>query len=90
MKLLLQYKKSDFQRIKHDSSFPFKSIEYVLKAANVNLSDLDNIIFYEKPFLKFERLIETHIAFAPHGFKSFLCIYSDMASGKTISKEIDI
>ena len=60
-----------FSRIKHDSSFPFKSIEYVLKAANVNLSDLDNIIFYEKPFLKFERLIETHIAFAPHGFKSF-------------------
>ena len=55
-----------FSRIKHDSSFPFKSIEYVLKAANVNLSDLDNIIFYEKPFLKFERLIETHIAFAPH------------------------
>ena len=41
-----------FSRIKHDSSFPFKSIEYVLKAANVNLSDLDNIIFYEKPFLK--------------------------------------
>ena len=60
-----------FTRIKHDSSFPLKSIEYILKLNKLNLKSIDKIIFFEKPFLKFERLLETYIHNAPFGFKSF-------------------
>ena len=61
-----------FSRKKHDSSFPDRSINYILSKYNLNLSDIDHIVFYEKPFLKFERILETHIAYSPFGFKSFL------------------
>ena len=61
-----------FTRIKHDASYPFHAINYVLKSSNLKLNQIDQIIFYEKPFLKFERLLETYLAFAPKGFKSFL------------------
>ena len=60
-----------FTRIKHDSSFPSESIKYILDESNIKLGDINAIVFYEKPFLKFERLLETYIAFAPRGFKSF-------------------
>lgn len=60
-----------FTRVKHDSGFPVKSIEYCLKQAGIKASDIDAIAFYEKPFLKFERLLETYLAFAPKGFLSF-------------------
>ena len=60
-----------FTRIKHDSSYPWHSINYVLSESNLKLSEIDAIVFYEKPFLKFERLLETYLAFAPIGFKSF-------------------
>ena len=60
-----------FTRKKHDSSYPFNAVEFVLNFSNLKLIDVDQIIFYEKPFLKFERLIETYVAFAPKGFKSF-------------------
>jgi len=60
-----------FTRIKHDSSYPNNAIEFVLKFSNLMLNDLDSIVFFEKPFLKFERLLETYIAFAPKGFTSF-------------------
>ena len=60
-----------FTRIKHDSSYPHQAIEFVLKYANLKLSDVDQIVFFEKPFLKFERLLETYVAFAPKGFISF-------------------
>ena len=60
-----------FTRVRHDSSFPQESIKYVLSEANIELSEVDKIIFYEKPFLKFERLLETYVAFFPNGFKSF-------------------
>ena len=60
-----------FTRIKHDSSFPKESVNYILSNSNIKLNDLKAIVFYEKPFLKFERLLETYIAFAPKGFKSF-------------------
>ena len=58
-----------FTRVKHDSSFPSNAIRYCLESHN--LKDIDFIAFYEKPFLKFERLLETYIAFAPKGFASF-------------------
>ena len=60
-----------FTRIKHDSSFPSESIKYILDDSSIKLGDIEAIVFYEKPFLKFERLLETYIAFAPKGFKSF-------------------
>ena len=60
-----------FTRTKHDSSYPFNAVEFVLKYSNLKLSQVDHIVFYEKPFLKFERLLETYVAFAPKGFKSF-------------------
>ncbi len=60
-----------FSRKKHDSGYPTNAINFVLEYGKLNLSDVDHIVFYEKPFLKFERLLETYLAFAPFGFKSF-------------------
>ena len=60
-----------FSRKKHDSRYPFNAIKYVLKESNLELNKVDHIVFFEKPFLKFERLLETYMAFAPKGFKSF-------------------
>src|SRR6266436_3340349 len=60
-----------FTRKKHDASFPRHAIGYCLGAASTNLSEIDHIAFYDKPFLKFERLLETYIALAPKGFRSF-------------------
>jgi carbamoyltransferase len=61
-----------FTRKKHDSSFPIHACRYVLQEAGLNYGDLSAVAFYEKPFLKFERLLETYHAFAPSGFVSFL------------------
>ena len=60
-----------FSRIKHDERFPKNAIKYVLEEGKIKLSQVDYIVFFEKPFLKFERLLETYLAFAPKGFKSF-------------------
>ena len=60
-----------FTRKKHDPSYPYNAIEFVLKHAGIELSKVDQIVFFEKPFLKFERLLETYVAFAPKGFVSF-------------------
>ena len=61
-----------FTRKKHDSSFPQEALKYCLQEANIKLSEVDYIGFYDKPFLKFERLLETYLAEAPFGFKSFV------------------
>lgn len=60
-----------FTRKKHDAGFPSNAIRYCLDAANTSLSDVDQVVFYEKPFLKFERLLETYSTLAPQGFQSF-------------------
>jgi carbamoyltransferase len=60
-----------FTRKKHDSGFPRHAVTYCLEEAGVGLDQIDHIAFYDKPFLKFERLLETYLAFAPRGFKSF-------------------
>lgn len=60
-----------FTRIKHDPDFPHRAVEYCLSVAGCGLEDLDAVVFYDKPFLKFERLLETYLAFAPRGFRSF-------------------
>ncbi|MBA4790902.1 MAG: carbamoyltransferase [Rhizobiales bacterium] len=60
-----------FTRRKHDARFPQNAISYCLQAGGIGLSDVDHVVFYDKPFLKFERLLETYVAFAPKGFRSF-------------------
>ena len=60
-----------FTRKKHDSNYPRNAINYVLKEASLKLNEIDHIVFYEKPFLKFERLLETYVGFSPNGFRSF-------------------
>ena len=70
-KIIAAAQEERFSRKKHDSNYPFHAVEFVLKEANLRLSEIDYITFYEKPFLKFERLLETYLAFAPKGFKSF-------------------
>jgi carbamoyltransferase len=60
-----------FTRKKHDSSFPRHAVEYCLVEAGISLDQVDQVAFYDKPFLKFERLLETYLAFAPRGFESF-------------------
>jgi len=60
-----------FSRKKHDPRYPYNAVEFALKYVNLKLSEVDQIVFFEKPFLKFERLLETYVAFAPKGFVSF-------------------
>ena len=60
-----------FTRKKHDAGFPTHAIQFCLKEAGIASKDIDNVVFYEKPFVKFERLLETYLAFAPKGFTSF-------------------
>ena len=60
-----------FTRRKHDDRFPTNAIGYCLKDAGISPKEIDHVVFYDKPFLKFERLLETYIAFAPKGFNSF-------------------
>src|SRR5438477_515180 len=61
-----------FTRKKHDDGFPNRAIEYCLKEAGLEPGQIDYVAFYDKPFLKFDRLLETYLAFAPAGFASFI------------------
>ncbi len=70
-KIIAAAQEERFTRKKHDSNYPYNAVEFVLKYAKIKLSKVDQIIFFEKPFLKFERLLETYVAFAPKGFLSF-------------------
>ena len=70
-KIVAAAQEERFTRKKHDPNYPHNAIEFVLKYANLKLSEVDQIVFFEKPFLKFERLLETYVAFAPKGFLSF-------------------
>ena len=70
-KIIAAAQEERFTRIKHDYSFPKNSINFLLDFTNKSLRDIDHVVFYEKPFLKFERLLETYVAFSPKGFLSF-------------------
>jgi len=87
-KIIAAAQEERFTRKKHDSSYPFNSIEFVLNFANIKLSEVDQIIFFEKPFLKFERLLETYVAFAPRGFKSFCMAMPVWLKDKLFQKKI--
>jgi carbamoyltransferase len=70
-KIIAAAQEERFSRVKHDARYPYNAVEYVLREGNIKLNEVDKIVFFEKPFLKFERLLETYLAFAPRGFKSF-------------------
>ena len=70
-KIVAAAQEERFTRKKHDPSYPKNAINFVLDYADLKLSNVDQIVFFEKPFLKFERLLETYVAFAPKGFVSF-------------------
>lgn len=76
-----------FTRIKHDSNFPSQSIKYCLNEAGITLDEIDYIAFYDKPFIKFERLLETYLTEAPKGFKSFLMAIPIWLKEKLFLKE---
>ena len=71
-KIIAAAQEERFTRLKHDSSYPKNAVNFVLSYANLKLSDVDSVVFFEKPFLKFERLLETYVAFAPKGFSQFI------------------
>jgi Predicted carbamoyl transferase, NodU family len=68
----LLHRKNDLHEKKHDHNFPQKAIEFCLADAGIKAEQLDLVAFYDKPFLKFERLLETYLAYAPVGIKSFI------------------
>ena len=70
-KIIAAAQEERFTRKKHDESYPYNAIEFVLKYSNLELNEVDQIVFFEKPFLKFERILETYVGFAPKGFVSF-------------------
>ena len=70
-KIVAAAQEERFTRVKHDSNYPENAVNFVLNYAKLKLNEVDQIIFFEKPFLKFERLLETYVAFAPKGFLSF-------------------
>ena len=71
-KLIAAAQEERFTRLKHDNSFPQNAINYCLMQAGIEANDLDYIAYYEKPFLKFERIMETYLSFAPKGYRMFL------------------
>ena len=75
-----------FTRRKHDASYPKNAIAYCLAEAKIPLGDVDYVVFYEKPFLKFERLLETYLAFAPRGLRSFATAMPIWIKGKLFQK----
>jgi len=76
-----------FSRKKHDSRFPQHAIHYCLSEAAIDLTDLDYIVFYDKPILKFDRLLETYLSYAPRGFRSFLAAMPTWMSEKLYLKD---
>jgi carbamoyltransferase len=77
-----------FSRKKQDSRFPVSASIYCLDAVNIKLSDLDHIVFYDNPLIKFERLLETYLAYAPDGFRSFVAAMPVWLKGKLFLKDL--
>ena len=93
-KLIAAAQEERFTRIKHDHSFPSKSVDYCLRFGGISVGDIDYVAFYDKPWLKFERLLETYLAYAPQGFSSFikalpLWLKEKLWMGDLIKRELD-
>jgi carbamoyltransferase len=87
-KIIAAAQEERFTRKKHDANYPKNAINFVLKEAGLKLNEVDHIVFYEKPFLKFERLLKTYIGFSPSGFKSFSKSMPLWLSEKLFQKKI--
>lgn len=79
-----------FTRKRHDADFPVHAIHFCLKQAGISAADVDHVVFYDKPFLKFERLFETYLAYAPRGFKSFATALPVWLKSKLFQKSLII
>jgi carbamoyltransferase len=77
-----------FTRVKHDASFPINAVEYCIKEAGLSIEQIDCVVFFEKPFIKFERLLETYVSFAPRGFMSFKTALPLWVKEKLFQKKI--
>lgn len=77
-----------FTRKRHDASFPTNSVEYCLAASDLTSQQIDHVVFYDKPFLKFDRILETYLAFAPRGFKSFATSLPVWLKEKLFQKQV--
>src|SRR6187549_2003018 len=71
-KIIAAAQEERFTRKKHDASFPKNAVEYCLREEGLSLAQVDYVAFYEKPFLKFDRILHSYLAFAPAGLRSFL------------------
>src|SRR6185436_13600485 len=77
-----------FTRKKHDSAFPKQAVRYCLRAGDISLKELKYVVFYDKPLLKFERLLETYVGFAPKGFRSYLTAMPAWLKEKVMLKKV--
>ena len=89
-KIVAAAQEERFTRKKHDSSFPKNAIKYCIEEGKITADKINNIVFYEKPFIKFERLLETYLAFAPKGFSSFYKAIPIWIKNKLFQKSIII
>lgn len=87
-KIIAAAQEERFTRKKHDSGFPAQAVKYCLAEAGLKPENIDYIVFYDKPFLKFERLLETYLAFAPRGFKSFVAALPVWLQDKLFQKRM--
>lgn len=87
-KIVAAAQEERFSRKKHDSNFPASAIDFCLKQAGIELAELSYVVFYDKPFLKFERLLETYLAYAPTGFRSFLMAMPVWIKDKLLLKSV--
>ncbi len=87
-KIIAAAQEERFTRKKNDASFPHNAVQFCLNQAQINPSDIDYCIFYEKPFVKFERLLETYLAFAPKGFLSFVSAIPVWIKNKLFQKSL--
>ena len=85
--ILAAVQEERFTRIKHDASFPKEAIKYCIKEAKISLDDISYIAFYDKPFIKFERILETYLSEAPRGLRSFLMSIPIWLKDKLFLKE---
>jgi len=77
-----------FTRKKHDPGFPHRAIDYCLQAGQIKLKDVRHLVFYDKPLVKFERLLETYLAFAPRGLQSFVAAMPVWLKEKLLLKSL--
>ena len=87
-RILAAAQEERFTRRKHDAGYPHHAVAYCLQEAGIELSQVDRVAFYDKPFLKFERLLETYVAFAPRGFRSFAAALPLWVKEKLFQKDL--